>query len=79
MAPTIVLITGANRGLGLGPLKRYLVLPDHIIFAANRDPSHPTSKALADLPTGTGSRLIVVKTDASIASDPFDAVKELKA
>ncbi|KAK7917541.1 hypothetical protein PG985_011149 [Apiospora marii] len=78
MAPTIVLITGANRGLGEGLLQRYLAKPDHIVIAANRNPSHPTSQALASLPTGPGSRLLVVKWDASIDQDAFDAAAELQ-
>lgn len=28
--PTNFLITGANRGLGLGLVKKYLQLPDHV-------------------------------------------------
>ena len=79
MAPTIVLISGANRGLGKGLLQLYLAEPNHIVIAANRDPEHATSKALADLPRGAGSRLIVVKSDASVESDPFEAAKELAA
>ncbi|KAI4866160.1 hypothetical protein F4820DRAFT_417748 [Hypoxylon rubiginosum] len=78
MVPTIVLITGANRGLGKGLLQRYLALPDHVVIAANRDPAHPTSQALADLPRGEGSRLIVVKVDARVDQDAFDAVKALQ-
>lgn len=78
MAPTIVLISGANRGLGKGLLELYLVKPNHIVIAANRDPAHASSKALADLPTGPDSKLIVVKTDASVEADPFEAVKELE-
>ncbi|KAK3996569.1 hypothetical protein QBC44DRAFT_317171 [Cladorrhinum sp. PSN332] len=77
MAPTVVLITGANRGLGLGLLKRYLALPDHIVIALNRNPSHPTSLALSDLPKGTDTRLIVTKYDANIWQDASDAVKDL--
>jgi len=77
MAPTIILISGANRGLGKGLLQLYLAKPNHIVIAANRDLGHTTSKALADLPSGPGSRLIVVKTDASVESDPFEAVKKL--
>lgn len=30
MAPTVVLITGGNRGLGEGLVKRFLTLPDHV-------------------------------------------------
>jgi norsolorinic acid ketoreductase len=78
MAPTIVLITGANRGLGEGFLKRYLAKPDHVVIAANRNPDHETSKALANLPKGPGSRLIVVKIDARSETDPSTAIQELK-
>jgi NAD(P)-dependent dehydrogenase (short-subunit alcohol dehydrogenase family) len=77
MAPTVVLISGANRGLGKGLLERYLQRDNYTVIAANRDPSHPTSKSLSDLPTGTGSRLIVVKVDASVESDPSEAVAAL--
>lgn len=77
MDPTIVLISGANRGLGKGLLELYLAKPNHTVIAANRDPQHATSKALADLPTGPGSRLIVVKTDASVETDASEAVKTL--
>ncbi|KAI8624573.1 putative NADPH-dependent 1-acyl dihydroxyacetone phosphate reductase [Xylariaceae sp. FL1651] len=78
MAQTIILITGANRGLGLGLLKRFLALQNHTVIAANRDPTHPTSQALADLPKGAGSSLVVVKYDAKIEQSPFDVVKELQ-
>ncbi|GAM38276.1 hypothetical protein TCE0_033r08873 [Talaromyces pinophilus] len=78
MAPTIVLITGANRGIGKGILELYLQKPNHTIIAANRDPSHPTSKALNDLPKADGTSLHVVKIDATSPTDPADAVKELE-
>ena len=77
MAPTIVLISGANRGLGKGLLELYLARPNHIVIAANRDPRHPTSRALDDLPRGPGSRLLIVKVDASVESDSFEAVERL--
>ncbi|KAI1392402.1 NAD(P)-binding protein [Hypoxylon trugodes] len=79
MAPIVVLISGANRGLGKGLLKRYLAQPDHIIIAANRDPEHQTSKDLADLPAASGSCVIVVKLDAVAESGAADAVEELRA
>jgi NAD(P)-dependent dehydrogenase (short-subunit alcohol dehydrogenase family) len=56
MTPTVVLITGANRGIGKGLLELYLLKPNHLVIAANRDPEHPTSKALA----------LVVKIDATV-------------
>ncbi|CAJ2500126.1 Uu.00g029790.m01.CDS01 [Anthostomella pinea] len=73
--PTIVLITGANRGLGEGLVKRYLTKPNHVVIALN---PHPTSKALSDLPQADGSRLIVIKADAFVERDAHDAVKELE-
>jgi len=78
MAPTIILISGANRGLGKGLVAAYLSQPNHIVIAANRDPSHSTSKSLQDLPKGDGSKLIVVKIDAQSESDPAAAVKQLE-
>ncbi|KAI1374564.1 NAD(P)-binding protein [Hypoxylon crocopeplum] len=79
MAPTIVLISGANRGLGKGLLERYLARPNHTVIAANRNPEHPTSKALDDLPKGADSCLIVIKVDASVETDASEAVKQLIA
>lgn len=76
---TVVLITGANRGLGKGMLERYLKLPNYTIIAANRNPDHPTSKELTKLPTAENTKLIVVKLDATVWQDAFDAVKELEA
>ncbi|CAN9083303.1 unnamed protein product [Alternaria alternata] len=78
MSSTTVLITGANRGLGLGLLQRYLAQPNHTVIAGNRNPAHPSSQALAQLPKGEGSKLIVVKIDASIEEDASIAVKELQ-
>ncbi|KAI1660376.1 NAD(P)-binding protein [Daldinia decipiens] len=79
MAPTIVLISGANRGLGKGLLELYLARPHHVVIAANRNPDHPTSKALAELPKGTDTRLIVIKIDASVESDAAEGIKQLTA
>lgn len=78
MTPTTVLISGANRGLGKGLLCLYLAKSNHIVIAANRNPAHPSSKALHDLPTGSGTKLVIVKIDASIESDASVAVKELQ-
>lgn len=79
MSASIVLISGANRGLGKGLLEQYLARPDHIVVAANRNPDHVSSKKLADLPKGSGSRLIVVKVDSNSNTDAAEAVKELEA
>ncbi|RYP05676.1 hypothetical protein DL764_003646 [Monosporascus ibericus] len=79
MASKIVLISGTTKGLGKGLLEIYLAKPNHTVIAANRDPEHASSKALHHLPTGTGSRLIVVKVDASVESDASEAIKTLNS
>lgn len=79
MAPTIVLITGTNRGIGKGLLELYLAKPNHTVIAANRDPNHATSKALADLPKAEDSSLLLIKIDATVPSDPAEAVKQLSS
>ncbi|KAJ5946511.1 Short-chain dehydrogenase/reductase SDR [Penicillium verhagenii] len=77
MTSTIVLVTGANRGIGKGILEIYLKKPNHTVIAATRDPGHPTSQSLAHLPTAEGNKLHVIKIDATSSTDPQDAVQEL--
>ncbi|KAK2023485.1 short chain dehydrogenase [Colletotrichum zoysiae] len=72
------LITGANRGIGLGFVSLLIQRPATTIVAAVRDPSNASSKALADLPKGEGSRVVLVKIDASVESDPASAVAALR-
>ncbi|KAF4501983.1 Short-chain dehydrogenase reductase SDR [Fusarium agapanthi] len=77
-SPSTVLITGGNRGIGKGLVKTFLARPSLTIIVGVRDPSHPTSKALQDLPVGKGSKLITVKLDSSVPSDAAAAVATLK-
>lgn len=74
---TIVLITGASRGIGKGLLELYLAKPNHTVVAANRDPNRIISKALADLPKADGTSLLLVKIDSTVPTDPAEAVKQL--
>lgn len=78
MAPSIVLITGANRGIGQGLTERFLAEANHTVIAAVRNPGHATVKKLQDLPKGSNSQLIVVKLDASVEEDAKNAVTELQ-
>lgn len=78
MSSNYIFISGTNRGIGRGLLQRYLAQPNNVVIAANRDPSHPSSRSLKDLPKAKGSRLIVVKVDASLEQDSYNAVKELQ-
>lgn len=78
-ATTTYLITGANRGIGLGLVTSYLARSNSTVVAGVRDPEHATSKALEDLPKGAGSSLIVVKIDSLSETDADEAVAELQS
>lgn len=78
MPSTVVLISGANRGIGKGLLSQYLARSGYIVIAAVRNPEHATSKELANLSKGSGTQLVVVKLDVSSDTDALAAVKELK-
>jgi len=75
---TVVLITGANRGIGHGLLTSYLARPDHMVIAGVRDPTAEASQSLLKLPAAPGSRVIVVKIDASSETDAAAAIKLLE-
>ncbi|EHK21237.1 uncharacterized protein TRIVIDRAFT_52152 [Trichoderma virens Gv29-8] len=78
MSQTVVLITGGNRGLGLGLVKSFLLQSNYTVISANRDLSHTTSKALSDLPKAEGSNIVVLKYDAGVEQDAFNLVKDIK-
>ena len=79
MGPTIGLITGTNRGIGNGILELYLAKPNHTVIAANHNPNHVLSKAIVDLPKAQGTSLLLIKLDATMHTDPTDAVKSLES
>ncbi|EON95676.1 putative aflatoxin biosynthesis ketoreductase nor-1 protein [Phaeoacremonium minimum UCRPA7] len=79
MSTTIVLITGASRGIGKGLLEQYLARPNYTVIAANRNPNDANSQALTRLPKGDGTTLVVIKLDSTVKSDAVEAVKQLKA
>lgn len=79
MPTTVYLITGANRGIGRGLLASLIQRPDTIVVAGVRDPSHATSKEISSLPTASGSKVIVVKIDATSDADTSEAVKTLQS
>lgn len=53
--------------------------PNTTVIAAVRDPSSASSKALTSLPTGSGSKVILVKIDAKSDTDAPAAAKQLEA
>ncbi|KAL8407710.1 hypothetical protein RB594_006520 [Gaeumannomyces avenae] len=80
-----VLITGVNQDIGLGLLRRYLLVPDHLVVAAVRDPTYPTAKALPGPPgwakEGIGRQDMVIINAGVAASYPLvrEVTKELLA
>ncbi|KAM0740671.1 hypothetical protein ACQRIT_005855 [Beauveria bassiana] len=76
---TIVLITGAGRGIGRGILELYAAKPNHTVIAANRNPDDGPSKKLLKLPTAEGTTVQVVKIEATDDNDSLKAVETLKS
>ncbi|KAH6973037.1 aflatoxin biosynthesis ketoreductase nor-1 [Ilyonectria sp. MPI-CAGE-AT-0026] len=77
-SPQTILVTGANRGIGQGIVTALLLKPSTTVIAAVRDTSKESSIALASLPKAADSRLITVKLDSSVESDPAAAVETLR-
>ncbi|KAL2837787.1 hypothetical protein BJY01DRAFT_237748 [Aspergillus pseudoustus] len=76
---TIVLITGASRGIGRGIIELYASKPNHTIIAANRDPTHQTSQELISLPTAEGTTVKLVKLDATSDTDGAAAADTIRS
>ncbi|KAL6716010.1 hypothetical protein ACLMJK_006972 [Lecanora helva] len=79
MSSYTVLVTGANRGIGLGLVETYLSRPSTIVVAGVRDPNHASSQKLSSLPKGPSSKLIVAKIDSKSSTDPAAAVNTIKS
>lgn len=79
MSSTIVLITGANRGIGKGLLEVYLSQPNHIVIAAIRNPDDETSNTLTAVPRADWTSLVIVKLDANHPQSASAAVKQLSS
>lgn len=74
-----VLITGANRGIGLGFVKHYLNLDNYSIIACCRDPSIATELVnLSKNNNNNNSSIEIQKLDITSKSDRSDLVENLK-
>ncbi|PWY93392.1 NAD(P)-binding protein [Aspergillus sclerotioniger CBS 115572] len=71
-----VLITGANKGIGLTLLKTYLTRPQTTVIAAIRNPN-TQSPLLLTLPTAPSSRLLIVQIDSTSNTDAPTAITSL--
>ncbi|KAI1662065.1 putative aflatoxin biosynthesis ketoreductase nor-1 [Daldinia decipiens] len=73
--PTI-LITGANQGIGRALVEAYLSRPNQTIIGAVRNPESTT---LRNIKPAEGSKLLVVKIEATSETDHAVAVDQIKA
>ncbi|RDL42234.1 putative cytochrome 52A4 [Venustampulla echinocandica] len=73
-----VLITGANKGIGLGFVKKYLNRPNTTVIAGVRNPTSPEAKAISELPKADGSKVIIVKIENTSDTDAAEAVESIK-
>lgn len=78
MSSTTYLITGANRGIGKGLTAALLQRPNTTVIAAVRDPT-ASSPILNELPTASGSTLILIKLDSQSETDAQEAVAQLRS
>lgn len=69
-----VLVTGANRGIGLEFVRQYLDAGDRVV-AACRDPE--SARGLRDLQKKSGGRLEIVQLDVADAASVADLASEL--
>jgi norsolorinic acid ketoreductase len=60
-------------------LSVYLSRPNHIAIAGVQDPENISSESLNSLPTGSGSKLIVVKIDSGSETDAKSAIALLQS
>lgn len=70
---TVVLITGASRGIGLGLTKSYLSRPNHTVIATTRG----ASESLTSLTHDSTSTLVVLNLDPSSAKSTSTAFATL--
>ena len=77
MSGLTYVITAANRSIGKAILKTLILHPNTTVIAAVQNVASST-KALSSSSVGPGSKLIIVKIDLTLDSDPATAVEELQ-
>jgi len=75
---TVYLITGANRGLGLGMVTALLKRPNTTVIAGVRDVTSSSSQALLSLHTAEASKLVLAHIDSNDHRSAELAIKDLK-
>ncbi|KZO92371.1 NAD(P)-binding protein [Calocera viscosa TUFC12733] len=76
MAPIVYLVSGANRGIGLGLVTSLVLRPDVVVFAGARNPAAASDlKALQNQYPG---KLHIVKLTSAERADNEAAIAEIK-
>lgn len=65
-------------GIGKTFAEQYLARANHTVVATVRDTSSASAKALFALPKATGSKLVLVKLEATSVPDALSAAKDLQ-
>ncbi|KAJ5131838.1 NADP(+)-dependent dehydrogenase [Penicillium atrosanguineum] len=74
----VILVTGANRGIGRSLVAHYLAQPDTTVIGTVRDISSEKAKELSTLPNGNGSSMIVVPLHVDSPSSAAEAASEIQ-
>ncbi|KAM5440980.1 putative secondary metabolism biosynthetic enzyme [Microsporum ferrugineum] len=75
---TIVLVTGATKGIGRGFVEQYLKRENTTVVAGVRSPSSAEATSLCQFDVAPGSRAILVKIDARSETDALEAIQVLR-
>ncbi|KAI5479790.1 hypothetical protein MNV49_002602 [Pseudohyphozyma bogoriensis] len=75
-SPTVYLISGANRGIGLGLVSQLVAQPNTVVFAGTRDPSR--SDDLVELSKKQDGRLRIVKLSSTSVEDAQAVAGEIE-
>ncbi|KAK9422882.1 putative aflatoxin biosynthesis ketoreductase nor-1 [Seiridium unicorne] len=73
--PTVVLVTGANQGIGRGIAEALLARPNYVVIAAVRN----LDTTLKEIRPAEHSKLLLVKIENESSSDPAAAVQQIHA
>ncbi|KAL7919564.1 NAD(P)-binding protein [Trichoderma austrokoningii] len=75
---TVILITGANRGIGLELVKRFLARDNTVVVATVRNPDNTSStRSLSGLPHGAESSVLTIKIDSLDNSSATSAIASI--
>ncbi|EJU05884.1 NADP-binding protein [Dacryopinax primogenitus] len=76
MAPTVYLVSGTNRGIGLALVTQLATLPETIVFAGTRDPA--SAKDLHALQSKYPDKVHIVKLTSANKEDNAAAVANIE-